>query len=91
MSALAVPSMDQEPTKFADLMADAYRAVMVLDDVTSRDSAKAISRTLRDGRSVYAGLLAHQNTVRMTGAESALFQTAVDLIKARLKFLGEAV
>jgi hypothetical protein len=83
--------MDEELAKFTDLMAEARRAGMVLDAFTMRDSAKAIARAVRDGRSVYAWLLEHQKTVRMTGAESAMLQTAVELLRARLRFFGERV
>jgi isocitrate/isopropylmalate dehydrogenase len=83
-------AMDEELTKFADLIAEADRAVMMLDEFTMHDSAKAIARAVRDGKSVYAGLLEHRNTIRMTDAESAQFQEALDLLRARLRFFGEA-
>jgi hypothetical protein len=83
--------MTSDQSNFADLMADAHRCVIALDALMARDGAKAAAQAVRDGESVYARLLEYQKTVRMTVVESALLQTALDLLRARLRFFGEAV
>jgi hypothetical protein len=71
--------MSGDVPQFADLIADAYYAVRALDDST------ATSATIRRGRSVYSQLLDYRKSASMTEAQSALVQTALDLIWARLR------
>jgi hypothetical protein len=72
--------MDGDHSKFADLMADAYRAVRALDA-----SGGSTPAAVREGRRAYLQLLEYRKSVRMTLAQSALVQTALDLIWARLR------
>jgi hypothetical protein len=65
--------------QFTDLIADAYYAVRALDDSTATTAA------IRKGRRVYSQLLDYRKTAGMTEAQSALLQTALDLIWARLR------
>ena len=75
---------------FADLMADAHHAMLALDDVTKRDSAKATAAAVNKGQRIYSQLLDYQRTARMTRAEANTLQTALDMLGARLRSFGEA-
>jgi hypothetical protein len=76
---------------FTDLMQDAQRATVALDGVMQVDGSRFKAATMKDGRRVYSKLLDYQRTVWMTQSENATLQTAVDQIRARLRFLGQAV
>jgi hypothetical protein len=76
---------------FAELMLDAQRATVALDGVMHVDGSRFKAATMKDGRRVYSKLLDYQRTVCMTQSENAALQTAVDQIRARLRFLGQAV
>jgi hypothetical protein len=78
-------------SKVANLMTDAHRAVLGLDDFTQRDGSKAMSVAIRDGMNVYSLLIDYRQTERMSVAESSLVQAAIDLLRARLRFFGEVV
>jgi predicted regulator of Ras-like GTPase activity (Roadblock/LC7/MglB family) len=84
-------AMKVERSKVADLMTDAHRAVLGLDDFTRRDGSKAMTIAIKDGMRVYSMLTDHRQTERMSAAESSLIQTAIDLLRARLRFFGEVV
>ncbi|HTV13683.1 MAG TPA: hypothetical protein VME68_03145 [Acidobacteriaceae bacterium] len=76
--------MGEKLPKFADLMACAFHVVRVLDrGPNSRSSAAAV----RDSRRVYSQLLEYRKTTKMTLAQGALVQRALDLIWARLRTL----
>ena len=81
---------DNQPN-FVELMLTAHRAAIALDEVTERDSSKAKAPALDKGKRVYSQLLNYQQTAWMTAAENAAVQTALDLLKARLRFFGEPV
>lgn len=49
-------AMTRDQPTFDDLIAEAHRAVALLDEFTMRHSAKATARAVRDSKSVYARL-----------------------------------
>jgi hypothetical protein len=67
---------------FACLIADAYRAVRALDTVRHSGATPA---ALRYGRRTYSQLLDYRKNSAMTPAQSALVQTALELIWPRLR------
>lgn len=83
--------MDGERSKVADLMADAHRVMLALDEFTRRDGSKAMNVAVGDGMRVYSLLIDYRQSERMSVAESSLLQTAIDLVRARLRFFGEVV
>ena len=82
--------MTRDQSNLADLMDDAYRALLALDDVAKRDSAKTTAAAVNNGRRVYSGLLDYQRTTWMSKAEADALQTTADLLRSRLRSLGEA-
>jgi hypothetical protein len=83
--------MGDELPDFVELMMDAHRAAMALDDVMKGDRPKAMAAAVNNGKHIFSRLLVYQQTAWMTAAENATVQTALDLLRARLRFLGEAV
>jgi hypothetical protein len=83
--------MKVERSRVASLMADAQHAMLTLDEFTRRDGSGAMSAAVRDGMRVYSLLLDYRQTERMSADDSSRVQTAIDLIRARLRFLGEVV
>jgi hypothetical protein len=83
--------MAGDRTTFAELMADAQRVMTALDGVMTRDSAKATSAAVRDGMRLYSLFVEFRGTVRMSQEENCLLQEKLDLLRARLRFFGEAV
>lgn len=76
--------MGEDLPRFADLIADAFHTVGALDGGRgSRFNAAAI----RNGRRVYSQLIEYQKTTKMTLAQGALVQRALDLIWTRLRTL----
>jgi hypothetical protein len=88
---LAGAVMDGERSTVADLIADAHRAMLALDDFTRRDGSKAMNVAVRDGMRVYSLLIDYRQSERMSVAESSLLQSAIDMLRARLRFFGEVV
>ena len=82
--------MGSNQPEFANLMADAHRAMLALDDVTKRDGAKATAAAVNNSQRIYLQLLDYQRTASMTKAEANTLQTALDILRARLRFFGEA-
>lgn len=80
----------EEPS-FVELMADAQRTMLTLDGLSGRDGSRANGAAVSAGMRVYAQLQDFQRTVRMTPVETSLLQAALDLLRARLRFFGEAV
>lgn len=72
---------------FKKLLADGHRAIMDLDGVTNRDGI-AREAAVTDGTRICARLRDFQRISPMTRAEAAALQTTLDLLDARLKFLG---
>jgi len=83
--------MDGDRPEFADLMADAHRALLALDNVTVRGGSKATATAVREGLRVYSQLIDYRQTERMSAAESSQLQNSVEFLGARLRFFGEAV
>jgi len=75
--------MGENLPRFADLMADAYHAVSALDG----GRGSRLSAAMRDGRRVYSELLEYRKATKMSLAQGALVQRALDLIWARLRTL----
>lgn len=80
-----------ELSPFVAAMADAHRVMLVLDSHTRFDGSENTARPVDDGVRVYEQLCDYRQTVKMTLMETALLQTALDLLRARLQFFGEAV
>jgi len=68
-----------------------HRAMLVLDNFPRRDGSRAMTVAVRDGMRVYSVLIDYRQTERMSGAEASLLQTAIDLLRARLRFFGEVI
>jgi hypothetical protein len=80
-----------QPT-FDDLIADAHLCIAALDEFAMRDGGKAAARAaVTNGKRMYTRLLDYRGTVRMSAEENCLLQTTLDLLRARLRFFGEAV
>jgi predicted RNA-binding Zn ribbon-like protein len=80
-----------EERTFGELMAAASRAMRALDDLSKRDGSRASAAAVSAGMAVYSQLLEYRRTVRMTPLETSLLQSALDLLRARLRFFGESV
>jgi hypothetical protein len=76
---------------FNDLMAEAHRVMVALDGMTRRDGPRATSGAVGQGKHVFKQLLAYRLSARMTRPEAHILDSAVDLLKARLKFFGESL
>lgn len=83
--------MNGDLPDFGDLMAEAHRVMVALDGVTGRDGSRAGGEPVGEGRHVYKQLLAYRLNARMTRPEAHTLDSAVDLLKARLKFFGESL
>lgn len=75
----------------ASLMIDAHGAMLALDNVTMGSGSRATAAFVRGGLRVYSRILDYQTTRPMAAPETSLLQTTVNLLRARLRFLGEAV
>ena len=84
-------AMSKDRPAFSDLMVWARQVVVVLDDVMPRDGSRARAAAISVGSRFYSRLLDYQRTVRMTKAESDMLQNTIDLLRARLQFLGRSV
>jgi hypothetical protein len=84
-------AMTRDQRQFADLMADAYRALFALNNVTARGGSRATATAVTDGVRVYSRLVDYRQTERMSTAESSQLQNVLDLIRSSLRFFGEAV
>jgi hypothetical protein len=80
----------EQPT-FAELMADAQRTMLALDELSGRDGSRATAAAVGAGMRVYSQLRDFRQAVRRTPMETSLLQAALDLLRARLRFFGEAV
>jgi hypothetical protein len=83
-----VPTHDSPD--FSALMAEAHRVTVALDGFSRHEGSKAVVEALRDGRRVYEQLHEYLETVRMTPTETSSPGIALDMLRARLLFLGEA-
>jgi hypothetical protein len=78
-------------SRFDDLMVDAHRAMLALDNVTMGGASRAIADAVRDGLRVYSRLIDYRRTERMSAVESSDLRNALDLLRARVRFFGEAI
>ena len=85
----AVPQRGK--ANFADLMTDAHGAMLALDNVRVGGGSRAAAAFVRGGLRVYSQLHYYRQTERMRVAETSVLQTAMNLIRSRLQFFGEAV
>lgn len=83
--------MNEAQPDFASLMADAHRAAMSLDGMVSRDGSKETAKAVTEALRVYSALSGYRHTVRMTVAQTAALQNAMDVLRARLRFFGESL
>jgi hypothetical protein len=77
--------------EFNDLMAEARRAMLALYDARLHNPEKPPAESVEDCRRAYAQLLEFQKSAWMTAPENCELQAAADLLRAHLKFYGEAV
>ena len=73
---------------FADLLADAYRAAVALDDEMAHDAGSARSAAVSEALRVYSQLLDYRKAERMTVAQACTLETASEVIRAQLRHLG---
>lgn len=83
--------MPENASDFGSLLMKADRAISALDDFTRRDGSRATAQAVSDGVGVYSHLLEYQRTAWMTAAENSAVQSALDMLKARLRFFGQSV
>jgi hypothetical protein len=83
--------MGGDQPEFNDLMIEAQRAGNALEDATINGSFASVLKIVIQGKLVCTRLLEYQRTTRMTKAEASTLQTALDLLRSRLKFFGENV
>lgn len=83
--------MDEAQPAFDDLMVDAQRTALSLDGKVKRDGSKETAIAVTEALRVYLALNEYRHGVRMTVAQTALLQEAMDILRARLRFFGEPV
>jgi hypothetical protein len=83
--------MTKDQPTFDDLLAEAHRALLALDNVTKRDSAKATAAAVSDGQNIFSKLLDYQRFACLSRAEASALLKSLDMLRARLLFLGERV
>lgn len=71
-------------------MIEANWLLLSLDSLESRQEAQAFGLMMRDALRVYADLEEVRKTQPLTDAESIRLQIALDRIRARLRFFGQA-
>jgi hypothetical protein len=75
----------------SELMADAHRVMLMLDDVTVRGSPRALAVAVSDGKRVFAQMRDYRGIERMSERENVLLQAAIDFLRSRLRSFGEQV
>jgi hypothetical protein len=83
--------MAEEPSDFTDLVIQAQRVTLTLDDLVCQRRSKAAAAAISDGKRTYRRLLEYQRIVRLTGHEVHALDEAALLLRARLRFFGEPV
>ena len=83
--------MSGESLVFKDMIFEARRVTVELDDVTQRDGHQATTAPVNRGKRVYVQLFEYRRTSRMTPQEAHALQEALDQLQARLKFFGQSV
>jgi hypothetical protein len=83
--------MSADQPHFGGLMARARLVLFALDGRTERDGSRDTAAAVDNGRRLYAELRDFQRSVLMTEKESDALDNALDMIRARLRFFGEAV
>lgn len=83
--------MTKDQPTFDELLAEAHRALLALDNVTKRDSAKVTAAAVSNGQHIYSQLLDYQRFAYLTRAEASALLKSLDMLRARLFFFGERV
>ena len=73
------------------LMTDADLGLQTIAEVFEGDDKDAVARLIRNTREVYDSILAKRKNLVLSDDDAAVLNGKVDRLRARLKFLGEAV
>lgn len=70
-----------------NLLADAARALALMDCISSRDDAETLRLAADRATELHDELLQRRDGVRLSDLDAALFQGMMDRLKARRRFL----
>jgi hypothetical protein len=73
------------------LIADADLALQSITALFANDDGEAVAHVVRKTREVYDSILAKRKNLRMSGTDATVLDGKMDRLRARLKFMGEAV
>lgn len=78
-------------SEFRDRILEANRAIIALDALEVGHDSLTVSRAVGNGVRTYRELEVIRSTLNATEAESALLQTAMSLLRGRLRRSGRNV
>lgn len=73
------------------LMTDADLALQSITLLFAGDNEVAVARVVRSTREAYDSILAKRKKLPMSASDAAALDSKIDRLRARLKFMGEAV
>jgi hypothetical protein len=73
------------------LLADTERALALTDLGDARGNREIVQKTITNAHQNYIDLMRRSRPLIMTDGEYATFQSALDRLKARLRFFGVSV
>jgi Arc/MetJ family transcription regulator len=73
------------------MMTDADLALQTVAALFAEDDKEAVARIVRNTRSVYDSILERRREVGLSYREANLLDDKMDRLRARLRFMGEAV
>jgi hypothetical protein len=82
---------DWNRTAVHGLLADAERALALTDLGDVRGNREIVQNTVANARQNYIDLIRRSRPIPMTDGESSMLRSALDGMKARLRFFGERV
>jgi hypothetical protein len=85
------PIRDWHQTAIEMMMTDLDLALQAITSFFADDDKEMVARVVHNSRTVYESLLGRHSEVLLNPDELALFNSKMDRLRARLKFMGEAV
>lgn len=73
------------------LMMDADLALQCMTALFAGDDKDAVARVVRSTKETYELIEAKRKNLRMTATDATILNDKMDRLRARLKFMGEAV
>ena len=85
------PIRDWHQVAVEMLLTDADLALQSITYLFEGDDKESVTRIVRSTREVYDSILAKRGKITLSASDTTTLDNKIDRLRARLKFMGEAV